>query len=217
MKCIGRGFQYSVYDLGKRVLKKENCSSYKDICVICSLICEGNILGIPKKLEALNKSTEESIKNLKKFSKSIDMSLFGNPTFNLDQSSNSYEQDKVETIKSYFTKHNLSENKKIIDEYVTLSLSLWKYGVSDTVFNFTINSGVLKKQNKLMVVQLDLGELTFSQEEISELIKEKKWLQQHSYRSLKDAELRMYYEKTMDKYINLDNLNKFWSKKRQKN
>lgn len=204
MKKIADGLQYNVYDLGNgRVLKK--CKNKVEIRT--KLLSWGDISlesGEEKVNEAITLG-KNSLANISNKLLNIDPGIIGNPNIypNLD-----YEQDKVVVIDEYINSHPLEANKLIVDKYIENIFKTWKYGFSDIVFNFTINNGIDTQGN---VILIDLGELSFDFDTIAELIKKQKWLNQYSFTSLKDQELKQYLIEQMASNITLENLVKHWS------
>lgn len=202
MKKIGYGLQYNVYDLGNdRVLKIETSTFNKTI----TLLRWGtfNPKSIKAQIYAADRILSNSIAGLKS-SDNLDLSLIGNSVFRKD---NNYEQDKVTSLKDYFSSHSLKENKATVDAWIESIFSLWKFKIADTVFNFTINNGVDNKGNNILI---DLGELTFSKDEVERNIQEKKWLKQWSLKQIKDDSFKEYIVNRLAERLTLSNLETYW-------
>lgn len=202
MKKIAQGLQYKVYDIGNdRILKKTTNNAEMAVKLISW--GELNIKKLIREAIDIRKKSIEGLLNLG----NIDPKILGNPKFlqNL-----SYEQDKVISVEDYMASHTVEENKRIIDKYIENIFETWKFGFADIVYNFTINNGV-NLEGK--VILIDLGELSFSKEEVGESIKNKKWLTRHSYKTLKckDKELEQYFKETMEEMVTLSSLDKYWS------
>jgi hypothetical protein len=133
--------------------------------------------------------------------------FLGMPTF--VENSFDYTQDEVIPLSVYLGGHNTSDNLRMIAQFPSLLVALWSCGIGDSVYNFTINTGVNRFQN---LIQIDLGEFVFEKEKVAKDITEKKWLKQWSYTSLKDEKLKEGFARVMDQYITLENLKKFWGK-----
>ncbi len=151
-----------------------------------------------------NRILEKSIQGIRAIPE-FDMSLIGNPTFGeLFQ----YEQDYVTPLLGYFGTHSLTENKVAIDSWVENIHALWGYGVSDVVFNFTLNNGVNTKGE---VVLIDFGELTFNKTAVALRIAQKKWLTQWSYaHQVQDENLKTYIAQKLENELTIANLEKYW-------
>jgi len=202
-KLIGKGLQYVVYEKNKcRVLKIPTTRRQK----ISMLKSWGvDAAGQKKKALEAERLTRQSVKGLKKIIGRIDPGLVGNPVF----FGLSYEQDKIVSLGDYIARHSFKKNKKIVAAYVKSVIATWRYGFSDTVFNFTINNGIAKDGR---VILTDLGELTFSKATMKRLVRKKSWLDHWSYRNLGDEKLKDYFKKVMDAKINATTFKKNWNK-----
>lgn len=204
MNKIGSGLQYNVYDLNNgRVLKKTR--TRKERFIWWSERVSETDEKIEKRCDDAEKDTKESTKRLKKILQQKDYSLCGNPRFLEDSE---YEQDKLMPLCKYFSQHSLEENKKIIDGFIQCTLKIWGLGFADKVFNFTINNGVNKDDN---VVLIDLGELIFSKKELIKVIRDKIFLTSWSYgEDIEDKRLQEYYHEQALKFFTLEAVNTFW-------
>jgi hypothetical protein len=200
---IGQGLQYRVYRLSKkRVLKVPTTYAQK----LATL--ELWHLGKTKRSrEAFARGTvrtlQKSLHGLQKIMRHIDASSIGNITF---RSGMRYEQDYIEPLEKYIKSHSYTENKSIIDSYIDNVLQTWRCGFADTIFNFTINNGVVRNR----AVLLDIGELTFSKNKIRSQLQKQTWLKQSSYMRLEDQRLKKYVKKEMRRRVTLVTLNKLW-------
>ncbi len=203
MKKIAEGLQYKVYEKGQnRVLKIETTLIEK----IRTLKSWGinNPISLICGIWDAYRVTNYSIKKIKSY-KIIDWSLFGNPTF--FKKSLKYEQDKVVPLGTYFSVHSSIENKAAIDSLVENIFSLWKYGMSDTVYNFTVNNGI---DSAGKVILLDLGELTFEKNIVKKHIEDKKWLTQWSFNNIQDENLKQFVSKCFEENLTSQNLDRYW-------
>lgn len=202
MKILGRGFEFCVYEYDKNTVIKIPTSSIQIFKKL--LIWEFKLLFFPRKLlKRINQIKYMRWRSISIIRKSeIDKKYFGN----FKEYQNYIIQDKGKVLKYYL---NQSENasKKYIKEYINLLLKQWEHGISDNVFNITINNIVNKKGE---VVFCDLGEILTEKEKIIELIKRKKWLNQYSYRFHMNKKTKKIFKEDMDKYITLENLEKYW-------
>ncbi len=205
MKFIGNGLQYNVYDIGNGRVRKLYSSKKDKLKTLKGWGVIGK--AAQEKLVSIEKHGQYSISRIKKHLNPKNEWLLGNPLFlnKLD-----YEQDKIIPITAYFSKNDVGHNKKVIDQFIKVTLQLWDFGISDTIFNLTINNGVTKSGK---VILSDLGELTFSKREVESMIKSRKWLAASSYTEIHFRGLSEYYSKTALKHLTLDNLNKRWKSK----
>lgn len=191
-----KGFYYNVYDVGNgRVLKVEKP---RIIQYLKHFFLAGRL---PSKVK---NSAEISYRIIES---SIDQKLIANPK---KETSNSYSQDKVETLGVYISTHSFEENKEIIDLYIEHILETWQNGFSDKIFNFTRNCGIDKNGR---IVLLDFNEVVFNKESVRKLINKKRWLHSWSYTYwlyFTNRNLWLYYRSVMDKKITFENLEIFW-------
>lgn len=191
-----KGFYYNVYDVGNgRVLKVEKP---RIIQYLKHFFLAGRL---PSKVK---NSAEISYRIIES---SIDQKLIANPK---KETSNSYSQDKVETLGVYISTHSFEENKEIIDLYIEHILETWQNGFSDKIFNFTRNCGIDKNGR---IVLLDFNEVVFNKESVIKLINKKRWLHSWSYTYwlyFTNRNLWLYYRSVMDKKITFENLEIFW-------
>ncbi len=206
MKYIGSGWQYRVYDLGNgRVLKIEQ-TPLRQFFVIGKDTIRRVYLWPPAIMRNVRSAiaiTRHSREGLLERAY-IPGYLLGNPEFFSD---GSYSQDKVQLIEEILVGASESEVRAVFERYADLFLECWRYGFSDTIFNFMYNNGI---DSGKRIVQIDIGELTFSLSKMDELIREKKWLKQNSYaRRLSTAHQKIFREITEEKWT-LKVLNTTW-------
>ncbi len=202
MKKIGQGLQFNVYSKENKVIKKPT-SKFQ---IMFKLIKWSPILLFkPFKLRnEINKSIlirKKSITNIQKLK--INLKLLGNPIFKKDR----IEQDKVEVLGSYLKK-DFIESKIWIDKFIKLIFECWKDGFSEKVFNLTINNGINKNGE---VILIDFGELTFEKKDVEKAIKIKRWEKSWSFNWDIKKEVKTYYQEQMQNKVNLNNLNKYWN------
>lgn len=208
MHQIGQGYYYNVYDLENGRVFKKRTSHLVRIKKLLKwygktlLKIVGILFLYPKHARAAHHSLIRSVKTSK-----LNLAIFGNPIF---KTRFEYEQDKAIPLEDYFKNHTLDENKVRFDEYPLLLHALWKYGISDIVFNFTLNNGVSLKTNKL--IYIDFNEFTDSKEKIREFIKTEKWCTQASLRDMPDGELKQHIILKMKEEITEDKLEQFWNR-----
>ena len=201
---LGKGLQYRIYDIGKgRVLKNPTTRFQK----FFTLLQWGYIRpsNIRNSIIAAERITKEYIEGLQSSVRNLPSYLLGNPFF---RENLCYEQDNATTLEIYFSQHGLEENKEVVDVYIENIIQLWSYGISDSVYNFTINNAVTKKGK---VILIDLGELTFSKLAVIDQIAKQKWLHQWSYKHIIDDALKDYFKSKMRQYVTMTNLQKYWN------
>ncbi len=208
MKKIGEGFYYKVYDLGNgRVLKKE--TSY--LSRMAKLIAWGAITGIETKdmlsRKKLSKKFEASLTKSKETLGRIPNELLGNPVF---KGGYEYEQDRATILEKLIGKISNEEFLELMKKYINFQKTLWSYGLSDTVFNFTINAGVSAKTGGLICI--DFNEFSDSKEKVTKCIEKKKWITQKSLRDFpkKHKDLKEKIIDLFDQEFTMEELNKVW-------
>ena len=211
MNKIGSGVQYNVYDIGSGRVRKIKTSFFQKIHTFHLIAPKYNIYFHPifniKTTIGAGKLTKQSVNDLVNHLKDIDLSIIGNPTIQDDYN---YEQDKVLPLGDQLNSSNFTQQKELIDGYIDNILSCWDYGFSDTVFNFNINCGVTQTGK---VILIDLGELTWSKDEVAELVSQKNWEKRSSFSRLKNTELKNYIRGQFDNNITISNLNSHWKSK----
>lgn len=211
MQKIGQGWQYVVYDLGNgRVLKKKYSNFSKFFFIRTKQIAKGqpySMAEIIRSIYRVNKKALQSIQYFKINQRSLDFKLIANPKF---LNGINYEQDKITSLSELFKSCSISEGKELFNKYTKFIHSTWRYGFSDTIFNFLGNNGI--DENGLMV-QSDFGELAFSKKEVKKLIENKKWLNTSCFHTFPEGELKAYFKMLMEKEITEENLERFFSEK----
>lgn len=171
MKLIGRGWQYSVYDIGgNRVFKRHNTlfESYVEMLKEQLFHLWFPVIGFSKIYKDGKEKASLSLQKI--INSSLDQSLFGNPKIigKFD-----YEQDFAISLSDYFKNHSLDQSKQKIDSFIEFCLLLYKNSIIEKNFNMANNFGV---NNLGKIILIDLGEVCFSTEEIKEQISKRVWL-----------------------------------------
>ena len=195
MKKIGRGWQYTTYDIGNgRVRKIFNSPriSYFRMFRNFYLTKAWMIFYIPKYYRVCKKEAYDSIRYLRH----TDLApwMLGNPYIinELD-----YEQDKVTSIKEKFAQLSVNDGKKLIDSFIIFNRELINHGVIDRAFQVAENFGVDQLGR---IVLTDLGELVTAPSEIKKHITSRPWAQSFIKNSLPKT-IREYFVETMDKEL----------------
>lgn len=101
--------------------------------------------------------------------------------------------------------------EEIMDDYINLLEEMWRHGVGDTIYNFTINNGYRDGE----IFQMDLGEIVFEKERVSQEVKDQKWLEKWSYsEDLDEEEQEIFREKASEK-LTVERLEEIWRIKRE--
>lgn len=202
---IGDGLEYTIYDLGNgRVLKRPKTPEEQRAKLISwGIVDEGEIEAKLREMDMLSHRSVEKTRSLLEDNK-LSASLLGNPIFGPGLE---YSQDKSTALHEYINSHSLEENKNEVEKYISLTHQLWKSGMADTIFNFTVNNGVSKDGSS---VHLDIGEFVFEKSEIAEFIKKKIWLEKYSYTQLKDSVLQEFVAQKFDEAFTLEKLDELW-------
>lgn len=211
MKKIGGGVQYDVFDLGNGRVRKVKTSSFQKITRLHRIASKYKIYRHPfrniRTALGIDKTTISALTGLKERVSKIDPALIGNPRIINDTD---YEQDKVSPLGEKLLSSQFAESKTLVNEYIENIQSGWDYGFCDTVFNFMINAGVTQ-QGK--VILIDLGELTYDESEVTELVITKHWKKHSSFNKLENIELKNYIRDRFDQEITLSNLDNRWGSK----
>lgn len=208
MQLIGTGYYYDVYSIGDdRVIKKETSHLHR---IKKLLNWRGNdIFSQAKIIFAYPKQTLSDARTLQASRKvaSLDSEMFGNPEF---INNTEYIQDKAVPLEQYFQHHTLHKNKKVFNAYPSLVKKLWLHGYSDTVFNFTINTGVSVKTSELIF--FDFNGLSQSEGKVKRCIRDKKWLTQKSLRDMEESSLKKHIVKVLDEELTVERFKNIWRK-----
>jgi hypothetical protein len=186
---LGAGWQYHAYDLGDgRVLKVP--ISRSALIHIALERRRNDPAYSPEQATAwaaaVVSGVQRSYRVLENVLPHLDARLLGNPEL---LGHGVYEQDKLLMIGDYISHHTFPENAAIIDRYVDTTLELWQWGISEDVFNFTVNSGIGRDDG---VVLCDLGDITASKTTVQRMVSNQVWLNRYSYNTLPDVRLKEY-------------------------
>jgi hypothetical protein len=118
-----------------------------------------------------------------------------------------YTQERVKTLGAALRNQTQEENLLLIEKYAQACLNEWRFGFSEGVFNFTVNSGINKVGD---VVLIDFGEVTFDPEVIKKAIKQRLWLESWSYKHDLPIGLKRHYASIMARTLTLSEFERFW-------
>jgi hypothetical protein len=205
MKKIGEGYYYNVFEKSTDTVVK-TLKSKPRIFLFIFFAKKFNIVITRQEYNKVLSSIPQLKTTYEKILSAIpDKSIIGNPVFTNETD---YTQDKVKELRNI---NSLNENdfSNVIKAYTHLLKTLWSYGVSDSIFNFSLNCGY-SKNNELILI--DFNEMTFEKDEISSQIKNKIWLQRSSYLHL-TKEKQELFNTIFDKEISQEILEKNWVEK----
>jgi hypothetical protein len=202
---IGRGAQYKIIDTQDGRVKKISLTREESRAVIAAWYAPNEI---PDKELAIDYA-ELAIEANKRVRGLIHKYpaiayTFANPIF---EGEAVYTQDRVPTLGDILSEGSIVEGQKFIDSYIELILLHWRYGISERVFNSTVNNGV---DSDGRVVLLDFGELTSDKDKITQGIYHQRWLQSISYKQLPES-LKNHYSDAMNERLTTKTLVDTWA------
>lgn len=170
MKVLGRGWQYTVYDLGGgRVLKRHNSA-----LAACYIMLHDSFPYIHHPLWVLPRLHREaqaaacrSLSTLR--SHTLEPWMLANPTLRDDDS---YEQDKVTPLDLLLRSASREEGERLIDAFVAFNRELVSAHLIDKSFDIGNNFGL---DSQRRVVLIDLGELVCEREAIEAQMRARIW------------------------------------------
>lgn len=202
MKFINKGYHYNVFDLGNARVRKIEKSFLNKITDAYFFEDRKifNWVSVCYRIFKGKKYINEVYVYIKN---NVRLDILGNPVF---LKGVNYDQDKVEILGTSLKQAQKEKAQKIIDGYIQNIFESWTQGFSDRVYNFSVNNGVNKNGN---VILLDFNEITLSKDEVSKSIKLKRWLRASSYINLNPL-YKEYYRLNMETSMTEKNLNLFW-------
>jgi hypothetical protein len=194
MRKVGKGWQYTVYDLGNgRVLKKLN-NKFDAYCMMLKgCFPYLRVWKFQNYYQSSINMATNSIRNLKKLA--IDQEVLGNPNF--FENSLDYEQDKIIPVDTYLKNISLNKGRKLIDDFLDFNRFLIQNGFIDKSFALGKNFGVNLKGK---IILSDLGELHFSPELIQKQISNRAWTADYVTKAL-PKNLRKYFLEKMESLV----------------
>jgi len=193
MKLLGRGWQYSTYDLGNgRVLKKYNSvpTGYWHVFKTCFPFNNDRVWKIPEFYRGCKETALDSIKKLPNVP--LESWMMGNPKV---LNALDYEQDKLLPLHDHFEIVDSEVGKRTIDAFVQFNRLLVNNSIIDKSFNITKNFA-LDAQGR--VVLMDIGEVYTSSVSIDKQIRERVWTAYYTVDPL-PVPLRDYFVESMDR------------------
>lgn len=195
MNYIGRGWQYTAYDLGNgRVLKRFNTRWQAYLLMLRESFpyTEFPLWKFEKQYKERRGIAKESLAIIA--ATDLDRSFFGSP---IQLNETDYEQDKVEPLSEYLAKISPEEGRHRIDEFVAFTQMLIGHRIIDRSFLIGKNYGVNRKG---AIMLLDIGELYTDADRIKERIAVRPW--DHPYvTDTLPVPLRGYFIEKMNEHI----------------
>lgn len=195
MKRIGRGWQYTAYDLGNgRVLKKFNTRFQAYLLMLKESFpyTDFPLWGFEKQYAERRAIAVESLKLIQ--ATELDPAFFGNP---LLLNGTDYEQDKIVPLEKHLATLSTEEGRRCIDAFVAFTEMLIAHRLVDRSFLIGKNYGVNAEG---AVVLLDIGELYSDPEQIKKRISVRPW--DHEYvTGTVPASLRSYFIERMNERL----------------
>lgn len=201
LRSLTGGWQYRVYFREDKVVKKPRSVPETALRILFSepsRVLNRELVETARDAQRLRRESVEEIEK-----RDFDMSMFANPVFRGD----TVVQDRVEILGEKLSSADMEEGKALIDRYIDFTLECWSQGFCDRTFNYTINNGV--KDGEIVLV--DVGELTFSREEVAEYIENQKWLTQYSYVKDTPDRFKEYIKDELGKRLTLEELENKWA------
>jgi len=196
MKKIGRGWQYTVYDIGKgRVLKQYNSRFVSYLRMLHDLFpyTESPFWVFPRYYNNCRRHAQDSLRWVS--TSTMDLRLFGNPL--IYQDGLTYEQDRVVSLRRAIKQKTLEQQKELVDIFVAFNKKIINHGVIDKSFNFCSNFGI-SEQGEMVLA--DIGELLTTSAQIKQQIKLRVWAKWYVLNKL-PRNLNTYFIEQMDQHI----------------
>lgn len=191
-KKIGRGWQYTVYDIrGGRVLKKHNTRlvSYFMFLHDCFPYIRHPVWKFPRYYKRCRREAAESMQKIRHAT--LEPWMLGNPQV---RNKLDYEQDKLTSLRVKLERGTLKEGEDIVDAFVEFNKMLIKNSLIDRNFLITDNFAM---DDKGRIVLMDLGELCSDPEKIKMHLSNKPWSSWDTLNSM-PKNLRGYFIQKME-------------------
>ncbi len=192
MKFLGRGWQYTVYDIGNgRVAKRYNtwleayCVMLKDSLVHVRL----PVVFFSRYYYAGRAAAAASLEKIKAMTN--EQWMFGNPHI---VDTYTYEQDCAEPLATHLERMTLDDGKQTIDKFVVFARQLASLSMVEKNFNVGDNFGL---NSSGQVILIDIGEIVFAQEEIDVQLAKRVWAAPDVLSRIPNV-YREYFIKKMD-------------------
>lgn len=200
-KKIGQGLQFNVYDRGERVKKMP--TSHREILQTLARSdyrTAVNPLGLGREARRIARERQLVMEELRW--REYDAALLANAKV----AGRTIDQDFLTPFGQALKESDSPE--ALIDELVVLTRKCWAQGFSETSFNFTINHGVDRNGN---VVVLDVGEISFDRDVVIKYVRDKFWLKGWTFNNDLSQELVAYCTKRFDEALTVEILTEVWT------
>ncbi len=189
---LGRGWQYTVYDMGNgRVLKRANTRSVAYMRMVRDFLWTAP-WRICSMSHYFNKAREEAMTSMSV----LDAHAISRAwlAFPVREGEMDYTQDKVSPLRTIFPRLSQQEGEGLIDRFVQFNRALIQFSYVDRTFQITENYGLDKDGN---IVLMDLGEIAATPEAIARAIADRPWALVSTAHLLPPA-FRAYFIRQMD-------------------
>lgn len=205
MDIINTGAQYKVIDLHNGRVRKVLLTHEESQAVVKSWYAPE----VPPREELTPNYRKRALDACTNIQRLLDnhpelRPCFGNPTFELE---GTYTQDKVRPVREVLKDVSVSRQKALVNQFIDLVLYLWQYGLSELVFNWTINNGVDEAGR---IVLIDFGETTLHKKDVQTTINTKRWLRSFSYTDDLPETIQAYYAQKLAERLTLKALDETW-------
>lgn len=198
MKVLGRGWQYTTYDLGNgRVLKKYNSLivAYWVIFFDYLEYLGFSIWKIPAYHRWCKGVARDSMQKIS--NNTLEPWMMGNPKVlnGLD-----YEQDKLKPLHDELKNVGTEAGMRLVDDFIVFNKILVERSLIDKNFNIGKNFGLDMEER---IVLMDLGELYSDRAAIEGQQRDRPWRNMYVADTVPDEKVRQYYLDQMDKAFGL--------------
>jgi hypothetical protein len=200
MEKIGEGLQYHVFLLDRDTVKK--FPKNQDEMVETIRDWETREGKVEKMVEKGLERRKRAVRKLKNSDLPVEQ-LFGITGFEGEK----VLQKRMKPVNEFDGK----SFEEIVDDYLDLLEELWRHGVGDTIYNFTINNGYRNGK----IFQMDFGEIVFDRERVRQEVKEEKWLEKWSYSEDLDEEEQEIFREKASERLTVERLKEIWGSKRE--
>lgn len=193
MKKIGRGWQYTTYDLDNgRVFKR-----YNTWLEAYTVMLKDSILHLRPPVINFShyyiEGRDLALRSLAEISKRpLELWMFGNPRI---VGKYEYEQDYVEPLASCMKSATTENGMRIVEKFITFTKLLLEHSLIERNFNVGDNFGLNHNGD---VILIDIGEILFVQSEIKVQLAKRVWAASDVLSRI-PSHLREYFIKQMDK------------------
>ncbi|QKQ98144.1 hypothetical protein GKQ38_01240 [Candidatus Nanohaloarchaea archaeon] len=198
MRKIGEGLQYTVYRISEDTVRKVPKSREEMVETI-------------KSWESRQESVESLVsKGLDRREKAVGRIVSSDiPERKLFGIKRVEDPEVYQNLMTPVEDFEGKEFPEIVDDYINLLHELWRYGIGDTIYNFTVNNGY--RDGKMF--QMDFGEIVFDKARVRSEVEEEKWLEKWSYSEDLTQSQKETFKKKMSEKVTASRLEKHWKRK----